>query len=138
MVILGDIVQKVSGQTFEDYLQENIIDPLGMSDTMLIIPESEQAKVTGNHVRDEDGQVVVSDIFPYRRQFTPTGPLYPSITDMARLAATNLNRGRVRGCPHPAGGDLRCHVAAHLEDDLGSRANHEPNDSRLRHDLDVG
>lgn len=97
MVVLGDIVQKVSGQTFEQYLQEKIIDPLGMSDTMLIIPAGEQAKVTGNHVRSEDEQVVVSDIFPYRRQFTPTGPLYSSITDMARFAVANLNRGEFEG-----------------------------------------
>ena len=97
MIVLADIVAKVSGQTFEQYLQENIIDSLDMSDTMLIIPESEQSKVTGNHVRNEDGQVVVSDIFPYRRQFTPTGPLYSSITDMARFAAANLNRGEFEG-----------------------------------------
>ncbi|MBP6440429.1 MAG: serine hydrolase [Caldilineaceae bacterium] len=97
MVLLADIVAKVSGQTFEDYLQANLLDQLGMADTMLIIPEGDQAKLTGNHVRSPDGQVVVSDIFPYRRQFTPTGPLYSSITDMARFAAAHLNRGEFEG-----------------------------------------
>jgi CubicO group peptidase (beta-lactamase class C family)/predicted dienelactone hydrolase len=97
MIVLADIVAKVSGQTFEEYLQANVLDPLGMADTMLIIPEGDQAKLTGNHVRSKDGQVVVSDIFPYRRQFTPAEPLYSSITDMARFAAVNLNRGEFEG-----------------------------------------
>jgi CubicO group peptidase (beta-lactamase class C family)/predicted dienelactone hydrolase len=97
MIVLADIVAKVSGQTFEEYLQANVLDPLGMADTMLIIPEGDQAKLTGNHVRSKDGQVVVSDIFPYRRQFTPAEPLYSSITDMARFAAANLNRGEFEG-----------------------------------------
>lgn len=95
--VLADIVAKVSDQTFEDYLQENIIDPLGMSDTMLIVRESDQSKVVGNHVVGADDQVVVSDIFPYRRQFAGTGPLYSSITDMARFTAANLNRGEFEG-----------------------------------------
>ena len=40
---------------------------------------------------------MVSDIFPYRRQFAATGPLYSSITDMARFAAAHLNRGELAG-----------------------------------------
>ena len=97
MILLADIVAKVSGQTFEAYLQENVIDPLGMTDTMLIVTENDQPKVTGNHVRSDGGQVTVSDIFPYRRQFAPTGPLYSSIMDMTRYAAAHLNRGEFEG-----------------------------------------
>jgi CubicO group peptidase (beta-lactamase class C family) len=97
MIVAADIVAKASGQTFEDYLQANIIDPLGMSDTMLIIPEGDESRAAGNHVRGDNGQVVISDIFPYRRQFAPTGPLYSSITDLARFAAANLNRGEFEG-----------------------------------------
>lgn len=95
--VLADIVAKVSGQPFEDYLQENVIDPLQMSDTILIVQDSDQSEVAGNHVRDAKGQVVVSEIFPYRRQFAATGPLYSSITDMARYATAHLNRGQLNG-----------------------------------------
>jgi CubicO group peptidase (beta-lactamase class C family) len=97
MILLADIVSKVSGQTFEAYLQENVITPLGMADTMLIIPAGDETKLTGNHVRGADGQVVVSEIFPYRRQFIATGPLFSSITDMACFAAAHLNRGEFEG-----------------------------------------
>ena len=96
MIVLADIVARFPARPSRS-LQANVLDPLGMADTMLIIPEGDQSKLTGNHVRGEDGQVVVSDIFPYRRQFTPTGPLYSSITDMARFATAHLNRGEFEG-----------------------------------------
>ena len=95
--VLADIVAKVSGQTFEDYVQEHIIDPLGMNDTLLIVRESDQKQIAGPHVRNNAGAVAVSDIFPYRRQFAAAGPLYSSITDMAHYAAAHLNGGEFEG-----------------------------------------
>ncbi|MEZ4768825.1 MAG: serine hydrolase [Caldilineales bacterium] len=95
--VMADIVAKVSGQTFEDYLQENVLDPLGMNDTLLIVREADEEQVASPHIRNEAGEVAVSDIFPYRRQFAATGPLYSSITDLARFAAANLNRGEFEG-----------------------------------------
>ena len=95
--VLADIVAKVSGQTFEDYVQEHIIDPLGMNDTLLIVRESDQKQIAGPHVRNDAGAVAVSDIFPYRRQFAAASPLYSSITDMAHYAAAHLNGGEFEG-----------------------------------------
>ena len=95
--VLADIVGKVSGQTFEDYMQEHIIDPLGMNDTLLIVRESDQKQIASPHVRNDAGAVAVSDIFPYRRQFAATCPLYSSITDMAHYAAAHLNGGEFEG-----------------------------------------
>ena len=95
--VLADIVAKVSGQTFEAYLQEHIIDPLGMDDTLLIVHETDQEHIASPHVRNDSGEVAVSDIFFYRRQFAPTGPLTSSITDMAHFAAAHLNRGEFEG-----------------------------------------
>ena len=95
--VLADIVAKVSGQTFEEYLQEHIVDPLGMSDTLLIVREADQEHVASPHVRNDSGEIAVTDEFPYRRQYAATGPLYSSITDMARYAAAHLNRGEFEG-----------------------------------------
>jgi CubicO group peptidase (beta-lactamase class C family)/predicted dienelactone hydrolase len=96
-IVLADVIQKVTGQTFEDYLQQHILDPLGMEDTLLIVGEADQAHVAGNHVHDNAGEVVVSDIFPYRRQFAAAAPLFSSISDLARYALAHLNRGELDG-----------------------------------------
>ena len=36
--VLGGLIQRISGMPFEDYLQENILNPLGMADTHFQVP----------------------------------------------------------------------------------------------------
>ncbi len=95
--VLADIIAKTSGQSFEAYVQEHIIDPLGMRDTLLIVQQADQARVTAPHIHNAAGEVVVNDNFPYRRQFAATGLLYASITDMARYSLAHLQRGELEG-----------------------------------------
>jgi len=78
-------------------MQEHIVNPLGMSDTMLIVQKEDQRQVASPHVRNDAYEVTVSEIFPYRRQFAPTGPLYSSISDMAHYAAAHPNGGEFEG-----------------------------------------
>jgi len=40
--VLGHLVEKVSGQTLDAFLKENIFDPLGMNDTGFFVPENKQ------------------------------------------------------------------------------------------------
>jgi CubicO group peptidase (beta-lactamase class C family) len=95
-IVLADIIAKASGQTFEEYLQENILDPLGMKDTILIIREAEQARIAAPHVRKE-GKIAANERIEYRRQTSPTATFCFSITDMARYVAAHLNRGEFEG-----------------------------------------
>ena len=46
MDLLGCIIEKVSGMTFGNFMQENIFDPLGMKDTSFAVPESEINRFT--------------------------------------------------------------------------------------------
>ena len=39
-VLLGEIVQRVSGKTLPEYTREKIFNPLGMSETMYLPPRS--------------------------------------------------------------------------------------------------
>src|ERR1043166_4055777 len=38
--ILGDVIAKVSGESFEDYVQHQILTPLGMKDSTLLVREA--------------------------------------------------------------------------------------------------
>ena len=95
-IVLADIIAKASGQTFEAYLQENIVDPLGMKETILMPLEAEQARIAAPHLRKE-GKIVAAERIEYRRQTSPTGTFYFSITDMARYFAAHLHRGEFEG-----------------------------------------
>jgi len=94
--MLGDVIAKVSGESFEDYVQHNILTPLGMKDSTLLVREASAQLLTSPHVVEKDN-VVVSKIFPYNRAHSPSSTLYSSIEDMSRWAIASLNRGELDG-----------------------------------------
>ena len=47
--ITGIVVQRLSGQPFDEYLEEHIFAPLGMADTFFEVPESERERFVPNH-----------------------------------------------------------------------------------------
>lgn len=94
--ILGDLISKVSGESFEDYVQHHILTPLGMKDSTLLVRQANPSLLTSPHV-EESGKLVVSKIFPYNRAHAPSSTLYSNIDDMSRWAIANLNHGELDG-----------------------------------------
>jgi CubicO group peptidase (beta-lactamase class C family) len=94
--ILGDLISKVSGETFEDYVQHHILTPLGMKDSTLFVRQANASLLTSPHV-EEGGKPVVSKVFPYNRAHAPSSTLYSNIDDMSRWAIANLNHGELDG-----------------------------------------
>jgi len=95
--LLGLIVEKISGETLENYFQEHIFGPLGMTDTSYAVPIEKQSRVTiiYDHI---DGR------FKKRAQqaipSVPTAPfpgdggLYSTANDYGRFMRMLLNGGR--------------------------------------------
>jgi CubicO group peptidase (beta-lactamase class C family) len=50
--VTGLVVQRLSGQDFDDYLKEHIFDPLDMKDTFFQVPEGKLDRFLPNHVLD--------------------------------------------------------------------------------------
>lgn len=94
--VLGDVIAKVSGMSFESYVQRNILKPLGMKHSTLLIREANRKLLTSPHVPGESG-VIVSKVFPYNRAHAPSSTLYSNIDDMNHWAMANLNRGELNG-----------------------------------------
>jgi CubicO group peptidase (beta-lactamase class C family) len=93
--VLGDIIAKVSGQTYEAYVAEHVFAPLGMQHSTLLLADVDPGALAKPHVPGDDGQVVVSDVFPYTRSYGPDSTLYSNVEDMAAYAIAALNRGAV-------------------------------------------
>lgn len=49
--LLGEIVEKVSGQPYAEYIHRHIIDPLGMTSTFVTLPESHRARLATGYSR---------------------------------------------------------------------------------------
>jgi len=95
--VLGDLVAKVSGTSFENYVSENILKPLGMTSSTLLFKEAAPAKLAAGHTRAKDGAVSPVAHYPYNRSHTPSSNLHSSATDMIRWILVNLNRGELDG-----------------------------------------
>jgi CubicO group peptidase (beta-lactamase class C family) len=95
--VLGDLIAKVSGVSFEDYVRKNILEPLGMKSSTLLVKQADPALLTTPHVMDKSYQPVVSKVFPYNRMHSPSSTLYSNVLDMTRWAMANMNRGELDG-----------------------------------------
>jgi CubicO group peptidase (beta-lactamase class C family) len=92
---LGDVIAKVSGQSFEDYEKSHILDPLGMKESTFVYPDTRAELRTTGHVWDLDPKV--SAVYPYNRRHAPSSTLNSSVVEMTRWAWANLNRGELDG-----------------------------------------
>lgn len=95
--VLGDLIAKVSGMSYEQYMKTYIFDPLGMATTALMAPRAAHpALVATGYAKQADGTIVQS-LYPYNRMHVPCGCIASSATEMARWALVNLNRGELDG-----------------------------------------
>ena len=91
--ILGDVVAKASGMTFEEYCKKNILEPLGMADSTMLVKETSPGLMTWGHELDGRGKPFPSAVYPYNRAHTPSSNLHSSVRDMSKWAIANLHGG---------------------------------------------
>ncbi len=95
--VLGDVIAKVSGMSFEDHVAKYILEPLGMMDTTLLKKKASPELLTTPHVTGKNSQATVSEIYPYNRMHAPSSTLISNLPDLARWTLANLNRGELEG-----------------------------------------
>ena len=92
---LGMIVQTVSGEPFEAYVRDHILEPLEMrSSTMSVTDARKRGLVTG--YRYWFGFPRAANL-PFNRGNLPAGGLMSSASDMAHYMTAQLNDGRFEG-----------------------------------------
>jgi CubicO group peptidase (beta-lactamase class C family) len=91
--ILGLIVQTVSGQSFEDYVEEHIFSPLEMTNSYTSKSEAEANGLAVGHTYFLGSPRVAADA-PYSRRNIPAGFLISSAEDLGHYLIAQLNGGR--------------------------------------------
>ncbi|HYI14898.1 MAG TPA: serine hydrolase, partial [Thermomicrobiales bacterium] len=59
--------------------------------------EADPELLSRGHVRDANGDVLVSSVAPYNRAHAPSSTLRSNVTEMCRWALANLNGGELDG-----------------------------------------
>lgn len=73
--VLGDLIAKVSGMSYEQYMKTRLFDPLGMTTTTLMAPRAAHPeRVATGYEKREDGTIVQS-FYPYNRSMCPVAVL---------------------------------------------------------------
>jgi len=58
--VLGAIVEKLSGQSLDEFFRERIFEPLEMDDTFFSVPEEKLPRLAANHYWDHEQDVLVT------------------------------------------------------------------------------
>jgi CubicO group peptidase (beta-lactamase class C family) len=93
--VLGLVIEQVSGLGFEEYMQRNIFEPLGMDDSTFYYPDVPEALRTAGHAGEEQRHPVGN--YPYNRRHAPSSTLNTNVEDMARFVMAMLNEGELDG-----------------------------------------
>lgn len=56
MDVLGYLVEKVSGMSFKDFLENRLFKPLGMNDTYFYVPAEKRPRVAKTYIADDKGK----------------------------------------------------------------------------------
>lgn len=120
--VLGDVIAKVSGQTFEAYVKTNVLDPLEMHDSTFLRSEVPPDLAVTPHVGEP--LRVLAGAYPYHRAHAPSSTLHSSVEEMSRWAIANLNRGHFKGKQilQPQSYDLLWHPYAQTGETIWTEA----------------
>jgi len=98
------VVEVVSGESFEHFLQTRIFEPLAMRDTGFAVPVAKRARVADITAMGKDGKLRIADGPSATRPGAPlnayasgAGGLYSTAADYARFAQMLLDGGTLDG-----------------------------------------
>ena len=104
---LGRIVEVLSGQKYEDFVQRRILTPLEMNDTFYFPPDAKKARIAMIYTPDSAGKLVLArdkaqggDPAKYRAGAKYPGPelgLFSTASDLFNFYSMLANRGAFRG-----------------------------------------
>jgi methyl acetate hydrolase len=95
--VLGEVIEKISGQRIDAFLESRILGPLGMRDTTYAVPASKTARVVSRNQK-ADGKITEipnPDVIP--ATVRGDGGLYSTAPDYARFVQMILNYGQLGG-----------------------------------------
>ena len=94
--VLGQVVEVISGQKIDAFLESRILQPLGMRDTGYLVPPAKYSRVVAVNARGADGKFVERPMpATLPANVAGDGGLYGTAADYALFVRMLLNRGRL-------------------------------------------
>jgi CubicO group peptidase (beta-lactamase class C family) len=94
-IILGEIINRVSGMEYQDYISANIFKPLGMDSTFYAIPQECRDRYCVIHELEEQYIFQNESLDPFPR--SAAGGISSNLYDLWKVGQMILNRGSFNG-----------------------------------------
>jgi len=96
---LGRVVEKVSGQSLEDYFRSRIFEPLGMTDSFFNVPADKQARMGAVYQRKPDGSLEAMPAQPVKPKpfLSGGGGLYSTAADYLKFSRALMAGNELKG-----------------------------------------
>lgn len=98
--VQGHLVEVLSGQSFDKFLQERIFSPLGMHDTAFHVSADKADRLSRSYVPGDGGKLVSQPNSVYLEKptfFSGGGGLTSTAADYLKFAKMHLNNGELDG-----------------------------------------
>src|SRR6185436_14232382 len=96
--VLGRVVEAISGQKLDAFLEARILHPLGMHDTGYLVPMTKYGRVVAVNARGNDGKFMERPVpSPIPASVQGDGGLYSTASDYGLFLRMLLNRGTFGG-----------------------------------------
>jgi CubicO group peptidase (beta-lactamase class C family) len=95
--VLGHVIEKISGQRIDAFLEARILGPLGMRDTTYAIPAAKHSRVVTRNQKTDGKIVEIPNPNPIPATVRGDGGLYSTAPDYARFVQMMLNHGQLGG-----------------------------------------
>jgi CubicO group peptidase (beta-lactamase class C family) len=93
--VLGQVVEAISGQKIDAFLDSRILQPLGMRDTSYLVPAAKYPRVVAVNARGADGRFVERPMpATLPANVAGDGGLYSTASDYGLFLRMLLNRGK--------------------------------------------
>lgn len=123
------LVERLSGQPFDEYLQEHIFDPLGMAETRYVVPEDDRDRFAAIYFRDDDDGTLSrapEGMYAYNTQDWPLkrggSGLTSTVDDYMRFAQMLVNKGERDGVRILQPETVELMATSHLADSVTERS----------------
>lgn len=122
------LVERISGESFEEFVRKNILNPLAMSNTRYVVPEADMQKFAALYHRGDNGQIsklppeMANDFNIREWPLKPGGfGLTSTLDDYMKFAQMLVNEGKHNGTSILKEETVRLMATNHLSDSVTER-----------------
>ncbi|PRY10959.1 CubicO group peptidase (beta-lactamase class C family) [Pontibacter ummariensis] len=96
-IVAGEVIEKVTGKSWENYIQETFLQPLGMERTYTSVNDLKGVQnVASPHGFDEHGKPYATTLTAWD-SWNPAAGIFTSVNQDAQWLRLQLNRGTYKG-----------------------------------------